>query len=74
MSKDYFAFRIEWGKVKVHGGDITVTTDLLLNTITFPNEYYAILLVKIGAILLSFATHLNFILAVAPSNLNELLR
>jgi len=44
-----------------------------MNTTTFPNECYAILLVKIGAIL-SFATHLKIILAVAPSNPNELLR
>ena len=46
---------------------------MLINTTTFPNEYYAILLVKIGAILF-FVTCLNFILVVAPSNSNELLR
>ena len=43
---------------------------VLMNTTTFPNEYYAILLVKIGAIL-SFATRLNFILAIASPNLGS---
>ena len=32
-------------------GQILGGVSLLLNTTTFPNEYYAILLVKIGAIL-----------------------
>ena len=46
---------------------------VLMNTTTFPNEYYAILLVKIGAVLF-FVICLNLILAIAPPNLNELLR
>ena len=46
---------------------------VLINTTTFPNEYYTILLVKIVAILF-FATCLNFILPIAPPNLIELLR
>ena len=45
---------------------------VLMNTTTFPNECYAILLVKIGVIL-SFVSHLKIIWAVAPSNTNELL-